>query len=36
MYLKHDSDFLSRRERSRVKAAPSKFGASTSLTPALS
>jgi len=36
MYLKRDGDFLSRRERDRVKADPSKFNASTSLTPALS
>jgi hypothetical protein len=36
MYLKRDGDFLSRRERGRVKADPSKFSASTFLTPALS
>jgi hypothetical protein len=36
MYLKRDGDFLSRRERGRVKAEPSKFSASTSLTSALS
>jgi hypothetical protein len=36
MYLKRDGDFLSCWERGSVKADPSKFSASTSLTPTLS